>query len=192
MFGRCSEKTHALEVAEVKLTRDEYTAILRNERPRIERPFTEGEGPPCEHGEEIPLKTLPSLAGPVPQVSLTILLWRRSKRGSWVANYKVKDDRPLYVARQPGYTRDAEQSVDAGAPVLDEATEKRFAAEAKLTRIERRRDRDDAKEARKKRQRQIRERLGRACDGLTPEGAMELLARIERECQEAENDKEAA
>lgn len=174
----------------MKLKHAERTAILRNERPRLERPF-EDDNPPCEHGTEIPIKELPSLAGPVSQVSLTILKWRRSKRGSWVANYSVKDDRPLYVATQPGYTRDAEQSIDPEAPILDEATEKRFATEAKLTRIERRRDREDAKETRKKRQRQIRERLGRACDGLSPEEAMALLARIERECREAEREKAA-
>ena len=175
----------------MKLTRDERTAILRNERPRIERPFIEELGPPCEHGTEIPLKTLPSLAGPVPQVSLTILLWRRSKRGSWVANYSVKDDRPLYVARQPGYTRDAEQSVDTEAPVLDEATEKRFATEARLTRVERQRDREDAKEARRKRERAIRDRLRQTLDGLGPEEQVALLAQIERDCKKA-TMKEAA
>lgn len=177
----------------MKLKHAERTAILRNEHPRIERPYVEGEEPPFVPGHEIAIKTLPSEAGPVPQVSITFTRCRRSKKGNWVASYSIRDDRPLYVARQPGYSRDAEQSIDPEAPVLDEATEKRFATEARLTRIERSRDRDDAKEARKKRQRAIRERLGRACDGLTPEDAMALLARIERECREAERGtKEAA
>lgn len=175
----------------MKLKHAERTAILRNERPRLERPFVEGEGPPSEHGAEIALKTLPSLAGPVPQVSLTILLWRRSKKGSWVANYSVKDDRPLYVARQPGYSRDAEQSIDPDAPVLDEATEKRFATEARLTRIERQRDRDDAKGVRRKRERAIRDRLRQTLDGLPPEQQVELLAQIERDCKEASMQRAA-
>jgi hypothetical protein len=172
----------------VKLKATEKRAILRGEHPRLERPYEDDEKPPFTPGDEIPLKELSSLAGPVSQVSIVILRCRRSKKGDWVASYSVKDDRALYVARQPGYTRLAEQSLDAEAPVLDEETEKRWETEQKLTRIQRAADREDAKEVRKKRQRQIRERLGKALDGLPPEGQIALLASVERLCKEAAPD----
>jgi hypothetical protein len=143
----------------MKLTHEERIAILRGEHPRLERPYAEGEEAPFSVGQEIALKTLSSLAGPVPQVAITIIRCRRSKKGEWVAAYSVKDDRPLFVATQPGYTRNAEQSIDPEAPILDEGTEKRFVVEAKLSRANRREERETAKGVRRKRERAIRDRL---------------------------------
>src|SRR6476660_9380113 len=102
----------------MKLTSKERSAILAGDHPEIIRPYVE----PCpfEFAEEIALRTLPSLAGPVAQVSVTITGRRRGAKGEWIADYSVRDDRPLYLRHNSGSTRSAAESLDPEAAITDE------------------------------------------------------------------------
>lgn len=162
----------------MKLRPAERSAILAGDHPPIIRPFHRGEGCPFAVGEVVVLRSERSMAGPVAVVSITIIGRKRTKAGAWRAVYSVRDDRGLYLARGPGYTRSAADSLDWQAPVEDEDTLRAYAAQGRLRSAERTEDR-------RRRERAIRDRLRIALTGLPPEGQVLLLASIEREIQRA-------
>lgn len=101
----------------MKLTATERNAILRGEFPPIVR--TEEV---FKKGETIALKSIASLAGPVPLVSITVLKLKKGKKGEQIPEYSVRDDRGLYLAHNGGYTRSASASLDWEASVDDPST----------------------------------------------------------------------
>lgn len=120
--------------------------LLRGEDPALTWP---GDQPcPVEKGQEIVLIYLRSLGGPVAQVSVTITALRRGKKGEHMADYRMRDDRSLYLRARRGYTRVREDSLDPDAPILDEATMKAFNARSRLRKAERKRKNDPDREAR--------------------------------------------
>lgn len=136
-----------------KLTAKERRAVLAGQYPSLSRPIVPGQPCPYMQGEVLTLRSQRSLAGPVPQVSIRIEGVRRTRKGDWLPQYSVRDDRSLYLARGIGYTRSLAQAVDVQAPVEDEGTLRRFVVEARLHQAEReeageaagaKRDRDQA------------------------------------------------
>jgi hypothetical protein len=171
----------------MKLKPKEKSAILAGEHPEIIRKH---EGAcPFEFAECIVLRTQPSLAGPVAQVSITIIGRRRGAKGEWIAEYSVRDDRPLYLRHNSGVTRSASESLDPEAAITDEAMLKEYALRGRLANAQRR---EDNAEARRKRERAIRGRLRETLAGLNRDGQVELLAKIERECIRARNTSDQA
>lgn len=170
----------------MELSPDERGAILAGEHPTLIRV---GKECPFEFAEQITLRTIPSLAGPVAQVSITIIGWKRGKKGEWIPEYSVRDDRPLYLRHNSGSTRSSAESVDPEAPITDPVTLKRYAAQGRLSKAQRE---ANAEEAQRKRERAVRERLRETMKGLTPEAQVSLLAGIEREIVRASNTSERA
>jgi hypothetical protein len=122
--------------AEEIMGRKAAKAILHEERPALTWPGKER--CPVTKGEEFGLVFLRSLAGPCAQVWITITKVKRGKKGEHMAEYSVRDDRPLYLRHRKGYTRSAADSLDPEAPVTDPATLTEFAASARLRSAERR------------------------------------------------------
>lgn len=162
----------------MKLKPQERSAILADQHPQIIRPFLDDESCPFEVGEVVVLRSQRSMAGSVPQVSITITGIGRGKKGEWIAHYSVRDDRGLYLAKGPGYTRSAADSLDWEAPVDDPSALQAYAAQGRLRSAERSVDR-------RKRERAIRDRLRLTLEGLEVEAQIALLAALEREIQKA-------
>jgi hypothetical protein len=164
----------------VNLKPDERAAILKGEYPEIVRPHDHG--CPFEAGEEIVLRTQRSLAGPVALVSVLITAKHRKNPKTWQAIYTIKDNRGLYMAKATGYTRSGNQSIDPDAPVLDEAAQKAYAAQGRLQAAQRK---EDSREALKRQQRALRTELAHTLKNLGGEEAVALLARLQKDIQEA-------
>lgn len=113
----------------MRLEPAERKAILAGGRPSIIRT---ADRCPFELGDVIALRSLRSLDGPIPQVAITIVGWRRGKKGEWIARYSIRDDRPLYLGKGLRYTRVRSESIDPEADVLDPKALKRFAEEGHL------------------------------------------------------------
>jgi len=167
----------------LKLTQKERSALLAGEFPRIIRKH-EGKCP-FEVGEEIVLRSQKTINGPIPQVSIEITGKHRKSVRSWEVIYCAKDNRGLYLGKQ-GYTRSGAESIDPEAPVLDPDAQKRYAAQGRLARAERK-ERDD--EARKAQGRAARARLTETLSGLTPEAHLAFLAKFNRMCEQAKETK---
>lgn len=125
----------------MKLKPKERSAIMADEHPEIVRPYESGKPCPFTKGEQIVLRYQKTHGTPAPLVSITILGHNRTKNGSWKAEYSVRDDRGLYLARGLGYTRSAASSVDWEAGVEDQATLRAYAAQGRLHAAERREQR---------------------------------------------------
>lgn len=155
-------------------------AILAGEFPALTWP---GDKPcPVEKDQEIGFVYLRSLAGPVVQVAITITAIRRGKKGEHLADYSVRDDRPLYLRHRRGFTRSPADSTDPDAPITDEKTLREYSARSRLRAAERE---ERADEARRKRARAVRDRLRETLEGLQPEAQMTLLVTMEREIRKA-------
>lgn len=161
------------------LTPKERSAILAGEHPVLIRPYCAGEPCPFVKSEEVVLKSHSALSGPVPLVWITITGSRRTKQGTWRGHYSIRDDRSLYLARGPGYTRSASSSIDPDAAVTDEETLREYAVQGRLRRAERADERKDREKA-------LRERLRVTLKDLQPEAQIALLGAIEREIQKAQ------
>lgn len=82
-----------------------------------------------------------------PLVSVTILGLRRTKRGGTVASYRVRDDRPEFMALQGGRTMDRHHSLDPEAEMPERDWQERISDEiAARDRVLRARKRAKAKE----------------------------------------------
>lgn len=159
-------------------------AILGDEHPSLIWP---GDHPcPVEKGDEIGLIWQRSLAGPAAQVSITITAVKRGKKGEHLAEYSVRDDRPLWLRHNEGYTRSRSESVDPEADVTDGKTLDEFAATSRLRTVRRQREEESEEEARRKRERAIRDRLRETLRGLNAESQVALLSCLEREIQKAQ------
>lgn len=159
----------------MNLTPPERSAILAQEFPDIIRPFIQGEDCPFHPAEQITLKALRSAKGPVPQVSITIIGRHRGKKGEWIAEYSVRDDRPLYMRPGSGYTRSAAESIDPEASVEDEATLQSFAISARLSHIQR----QSSEGERRKLERGLQRRLRETMRSLNPQAQIALLGKLE-------------
>lgn len=163
----------------MKLTAAERSAILAQEFPDIIRPFVQGEDCPFHPAEQITLKALRSAQGPVPQVSITIIGRHRGKKGEWICEYSVRDDRPVYMRQGIGYTRSAAESIDPEASVEDEATLQSFAISARLSHSK-------TDEVRRKRQNAAaRSELTESLSGLHGAARETFLVELARLCREA-------
>lgn len=165
-------------------------AILVGEHPAL---TWSGKRPcPVKKGDEIGLLWMKTHFGPVAQVWIKVLAVRRGKKGEHLAEYSVRDDRPLYMRRRDGYSRSRAVSLDPTAPVTDDKALDEFKASSRLREARRREAEDSAEEAARKRDRAVRERLKLTLRGLPVEGQTMLLAAIEREITRAQNTSEAA
>lgn len=163
----------------MNLTSQERSAILAHEFPDIIRPFVQGEACPFEPAEQIVLKALRSAQGPVPQVSITITGRHRGKKGEWIAEYSLRDDRPLYLRAGSGYTRSAADSIDPEASVEEEKTLKEYAASARLSHSK-------VDEVRRKRQNDAaRSALTEALSGLHGAARETFLTELQVLCRQA-------
>jgi hypothetical protein len=165
----------------VKLKASERTALLRGEWPSLSRQIVTGEPPIFEAGETIVLKRF----GGFPQVWITISAVRRTRKGVWMPEYTLRDDRPLYLRHNGDLTRSVSESVDPEAPVIDAATERSFNARARLKMAERAEATDARKERQRRRERAVRDRLRETLDGLEPAAATDLLASLEQQIESA-------
>lgn len=164
-------------------------AILVGEHPAL---TWSGKKPcPVKKGDQIGLVWQKTHFGPVAQVSITILAVRRGKKGEHLAEYSVRDDRPLYMRRRDGYSRSRAVSLDPTAPVTDDKILDEFKASSRLQEARRREAEDSEEEANRKRERSIRDRLRVTLKDLPPDAQMALLASIEREITRAQNTSEA-
>lgn len=111
------------------LNSQEAKQILAGHRPQIVR---EGACCPFEKGEVIALRSLQSRAGPVPQVSITITNLKRGKKGEWLPEYSVRDDRGLYLRHRGGTTPSPTGSVDPEAPLVDAGYQQKLSEEGRL------------------------------------------------------------
>lgn len=163
----------------MKLKPSERSSIMAGEHPQIARAYCKGQPCPFVKGEVTVLHSQRTMGEPAPLVSITILGHNRTKKGAWLAEYSVRDDRGLYLAKGPGYTRSRSGSLDPDAAVEDPGTLKRYAAQGRLRRAE------HAEET-KRHEKLLRERLRSTLKGLGPEAQTALLANLEREIQKAQ------
>lgn len=170
----CRACLKAGRVSGFKLKPKERAAILAGERPEIVRPYESGQPCPFVKGEQVTIKSRRSMAGNSPLVWIVFEGHNRTKQGDWKARYLIRDDRSLYLAKGPGYTRSASSSLDPDAAVLDEETLKEYAVQGKLRREERAEDQ-------KAREKALRERLRVTLKDLEPTARLALLAALERE-----------
>lgn len=166
----------------MKLTKAERSAILAGEHPQILRAE---DSCPFEKGDVITLKEIGTYQGPIPHVSITILGIARGKKGEWIAEYSVRDERGLYLRTGGGYTRSPSESVDKEAPVVDPATLKQYAASGRLSQA-RRRERDE--EEMRRQNRAARSELTEALSNLGAEARVEFLADVQRLCRQAKEE----
>lgn len=108
----------------------------------------------------------------------------------WPYEFKVehqpKDDTALRLKRAAGYTTDPEQAIDEVEAELSAADRSRLSTEARRAQADRRdMDAKRAKEAVKRQEAALRERLKEALAGLSPLAQQLLLARIEQDIAEA-------
>lgn len=165
----------------LKLKPQERSAILAGDHPKIVRPYERGESdPPFSKGEMIVLTSQKTQGEPAPLVSITVLGHNRTKNGSWEAVYSVRDDRGLYLAKGPGYTRSRGASIDPDAAVEDEPTLKRYAAQGRLQRVQNAERREEEEKAQV---RAARSKLTETLSGLQAEARTAFLAEFERMCQ---------
>ena len=167
----------------MKLKPKERSAIMAGEHPEIARPYQQGETrPPFEKGELIVLSSQQTMGEPAPLVSITILGHNRTKKGAWVAEYSVRDDRGLYLARGPGYTRSRSGSLDPDASVEDPAILERYAAQGRLRRAESKELRERERQAQAT---AARSKLTEMLSGLEGEARTSFLVEFERLCGQA-------
>jgi hypothetical protein len=105
------------------LTTTEKRSILAGHHPALSR-----ETQTFKKGEVISLRSLRSLQGPVPAVSITITNVKK-KNGNYLPEYTVRDDRALYLQRGAGYTRSVDKALDLEAPILDPEVLEEYAME---------------------------------------------------------------
>lgn len=177
----------------MSLKASERAQLLRGEFPSLTRPYVEGEPPPFAKGQEIVLRKLSGIK----QAWLTILVVKRERKGGWSVEYSFRNDTPAFLRRTGGLTNVAADSCDPEAPVIDEATQKAWAAKARLESLQRReeteqRDGRVSELAQRQRERAVRDRLRETIAGLEPELAIDLLARIESEIAEFQGMREVA
>lgn len=133
-------------------------------------------------GEQIILQTQKAYGGAlVPLVSVTIIGQDRLKTRAWKAEYSVRDDRGLYLAKGGRFTRSPSESIDPQASVEDEATLRRYAAQGKLARAERR---ERSIEAQRAQERAFNAELKAVMSGLEPAHQIILLSGLKRHLQE--------
>jgi hypothetical protein len=166
----------------VKLKSKERSAIMAGEHPKIVRPYKQGEGCPFAKGEQVVIQSQRTHGKPAPLVSITILGHNRTKNGSWEAEYSVRDDRGLYLAKGVGYTRSASDSLDWEASVEDPETLKRFSTQGRLHRVERKANEEVEIDRQNK---AARSKLTETLSGLGPEARTAWLAEFDRMCQKA-------
>lgn len=167
----------------MKLKTTERSAIMAGDHPRIVRPYEQGVSTsPFSKGERIVLVSQSTMGEPAPLVSITVLGHNRTKNGSWEAVYSVRDDRGLYLARGPDYTRSRSGSLDPEASVEDPETLSRYAAQGRLRRVEKAERREEEERAQV---RAARSRLTEMLSGLQGEARTAFLVDFERMCQGA-------
>lgn len=171
----------------MNLNRKEKSAILAGEHPLIIRPYEKE--CPFEVAEQIVLRTQPSLAGPVAQVAITITGGKRGSKGEWIAEYSVRDDRPLYLRHNSGVTRSAAESLDPEAAITDEKALKEYAVRGRLANAERK---QATAEAKGRQARAARSALTEAMASLEGQAREVFLVELQRMCRQAKTVAKAA
>lgn len=121
---------------------------------------------------------------------ISIKITKRTKLG-W--DYSLRDDRPRLLHRNSshGYTHVPSQAVHAEPEAVDEAAQRELTVRAH-DRASRRFSEQDAEELRRKQERAVRDRLRETLRNLEPYAQQALLAKLERDIEEAGAVKEAA
>jgi hypothetical protein len=171
----------------VSLKSKEKSAILAGEHPLIIRPYEEG--CPFKPAEQVVLRTQPSLAGPVAQVSITITGCKRGTKGEWIAEYSVRDDRPLYLRHNSGVTRSAAESLDPEAAITDEKALKEYAVRGRLASAERK---QATAEIKRRQALAARSALTEAMASLEGQAREVFLIELQRMCRQAKTVVKAA
>lgn len=160
----------------MNLSATEKRSILQGHHPALSR-----ETKVFAKGEVIAIRSLRSLKGPVPVVSVTITNVKR-KGEVYLPEYTIRDDRVLYLKRGAGYTRVGKDSVDPDAPVLDEKAQEQYTMEGRLSMAESKEGKKSV-EAEKAQARAARSELTETLSGMSPEQRPEWLAEFKRLCQ---------
>ena len=143
------------------LSVEQYRSVLHGNRPELR--WSDSRSVPVKPGDVVVLSAMsgPDIAEDLPQekrwqvaathegerVTLTITGLRRAKKGAVVAEYRLRDDRPLYMARGSGLTRDPLRSIDPDADVPEADYLRRLCAEKDIeNQVLRRRQRARAQE----------------------------------------------
>lgn len=181
------------------VSRDFRRRLLAGERPGLIWPGAED--CPVEPGAQIEVGS---------GVTIAVYRIRETKGGDHRGLYTVDDDRPALPRRTPqmfeppetdeygdpirhtsesiaaatidgNYTQDPKQAVSGVGPEVDVEYRRVLGVRKRKADMEKETDR----EARRKRERAIRDELRSTLKGLEPQAAAELLAEIERLCTEA-------
>lgn len=187
------------------ISRDFITKVLAGDRPGLIFP---GEKDcPLEHGQEVELTS---------NVSIVVNRITKTKGGDHRCRYSVRDFRETLIRRTPpmyeppetdeygypikptaeaikaatidgNYTQDPRQAIPSGAPEVDVEYRRVLGVRKRKAQM----DKEPAEDARRKRERAIRDDLRSTLKGLEPQAAAELLAGIERLCEEAKDSSVA-